>query len=1215
MRIVIDMQGAQSASRFRGIGRYSMALAQALVRQKGQHDVFLALNGAFADTLQPIRKAFANLPENRICVWHAPLAADQSGLSSKARKTLGAQLRADFLDSLEPDVIFVTSLFEGFSDEACVTLTQTHSRSLVAVTVYDLIPLLNPRQYLDVYPSYADYYRRQVEQLQQADLFLAISEFSRAEAIEHLAVSADRVVNISAACDTSFTPIELSRTAATACLKSLGIHRPFIFYTGGADDRKNLPRLIQAYAALPDQVRARYQLVFAGKMDDGEVQQLTVLAASHALSPDDLCLTGFITDQELVKAYNLCSLFVFPSWHEGFGLPPLEAMSCGAPVIASQTSSLPEVMGWDAAMFDPLDVSSIASKMLQALTDDTFRSQLIEHGKRQSRLFSWDHSARKTIASMEEAYQQRFAKTADERVAQPSTRARIRQQLNALASTLTGLGQIPDDELTRISACVAANQQQAVAALLPAKLAWRTEGPFDSSYSLALVNREFALALHRLGHDVALHATEGPGDFDPNPVFLANNPQIASLHARAQSMDNDGADILSRFTYPPRVSDMTSRLNALQCYGWEESQFPDPWVDDFNEHLQCLTVMSAHVAKVMVDNGLRVPVINIGLGVDHWDRIQAEPDFSIQAKSFRFLHVSSCFPRKGADVLLKAYGQAFRREDDVTLIIKTFPNPHNDIHSWLQQARAGDADYPDVLILEEDYPDERLKALYEQCHVLVAPSRAEGFGLPLAEAMLSGLAVVTTGWSGQLDFCKPQTAWLVDYSFAKAQTHFELFDSVWAEPSLAGLTQALRDVYQVSGHERAERAAAGRQLLEQQFRWTHVAQRAEAALRQLGARFVWPAPRIGWVSTWNSRCGIAGFSGYLLRHMPPDILVLANRTTDRTAADDQCVSRCWDADGIDTLDQLSAAIQAAQLETVVVQFNFGFFNFRHLAAFLHAQNDSGRMVVVEMHATIDPPGFSDKRLQDLVPALARCVRVLVHTVEDLNRLKLLGLVDNVTLLPLGLPDYTPAAIQPSKGNDFVLASYGFFLPHKGFAELIEAVSLMRHNGHRVALKMYNARYPAPQSDQAIAQAREKVSNSGAQDFIQIMTDYLDDKTSLDLLAQADLIVYPYQVTGESASAAVRHGIASGRPVAVTPLGIFNDVKPAVHELPGISPSQMADGLCSLIKLLQAHDPQMAEKAAVMSRWREAHRYSLLAKRLYNMLIGLSRQPNPPSSVF
>ena len=99
--------------------------------------------------------------------------------------------------------------------------------------------------------------------------------------------------------------------------------------------------------------------------------------------------------------------FYFPSWHEGFGLPALEAMRCGAPVIASNTSSLPEVIGWDEALFDPYSESKITSAMERALTDESYRKDLIAHGKRQSRCFSWSNSATVAIAAMEKLVAER----------------------------------------------------------------------------------------------------------------------------------------------------------------------------------------------------------------------------------------------------------------------------------------------------------------------------------------------------------------------------------------------------------------------------------------------------------------------------------------------------------------------------------------------------------------------------------------------------------------------------------------------------------------------------------------------------------------------------------------------------------------------------------------------------------------------------------------
>lgn len=400
MRIVIDMQGAQTESRFRGIGRYTLSFAQAIVRNRGEHDIILALNGLFPDTIEPIRAAFDDLlPQENIRVWQVPGPVCEGEPGNDWRRETAELIREAFLASLQPDVVHLSSLFEGYCDDAVTSIGRFDRTTPTSVILYDLIPLLNPDHYLKPNPQYAQYYRRKIEYLRQAAIYLAISEFSRQEGQAHLGRSASQFVNVSTAIEPHFQPLNIDNEAATQLRHQFGLTRPFILYTGGADERKNLPRLIQAFAALPELLRASHQLLLAGKMCEGTIEGLKCQAKALGLKPNDLCFTGYVMDEELVQLYNLCQLFVFPSWHEGFGLPALEAMACGAPVIAANTSSLPEVIGLDAALFDPLDATAITGKMAQALRDDTFRATLRDHGLQQAKRFSWDESAKRAIAA------------------------------------------------------------------------------------------------------------------------------------------------------------------------------------------------------------------------------------------------------------------------------------------------------------------------------------------------------------------------------------------------------------------------------------------------------------------------------------------------------------------------------------------------------------------------------------------------------------------------------------------------------------------------------------------------------------------------------------------------------------------------------------------------------------------------------------------------
>ncbi len=738
------------------------------------------------------------------------------------------------------------------------------------------------------------------------------------------------------------------------------------------------------------------------------------------------------------------------------------------------------------------------------------------------------------------------------------------------------------------------------------RIAWRVEGPFDSSYSLALINRETALALDRLGHDVILHSTEGPGDFDPGEDFLADHPEIGKLYQKSIGHSQEEADVCSRNLYPPRVTDMKSRINLLHHYAWEESAFPQEWVENFNGYLQGMTCLSSHVEKIMIDNGVRVPLRVSGCGVDHWERITPDEKYILDdTHKFRFLHVSSCFPRKGADVLLKAYGEVFDNDDDIVLIIKTFPNPHNEIHTWLEEAKEINSKFPDVMIIEEDLPTSQLKALYQQCHALVGPSRAEGFGLPFAEAMLSGLPVITTDWGGQVDFCSDETAWLVDYTFTPAKTHFELYDSVWAEPSIEHLGERMREVYTLPADKRIVKSKRGRDLLLEKFCWSDVAARLVDAAKSFSTMDQPAKPKIGWITTWNTKCGIAAYSEHLIDMMHQDVTILAARAEDRTAPDTARIHRCWDTTGEDQLIELEEAIERLDLDTIVLQFNYGFFNFYHLYDFLIKQYQKKRTIIIMRHATTDPAHILFKHLEILLPAFEYATRILVHSVTDLNHLKTHGVVGNVTLFPHGIPDWES---NPTEQSDtFTLASYGFFLPHKGLLELIDTVKILTERGVDVRLKMVNAEYPVPISQTLIREASAKIEAYGLTQQIELISDFLPDEESLAHLSSADLLLFPYQETGESSSAAVRYGLASGTPVAVTPLKIFEDVGEAVYKLSGCTPEEMAESIIEVITEIQ-NDSEMAKKQRSSAhRWCEAHRYSALGLRLGNMLEALANQ--------
>jgi len=412
MRLVLDLQACQASNRSRGIGRYAMSLAIHIARLASgpgrSHDVRIVLNSRFPDSVEAIRHAFDGLvPREHIRVFDVPSNVAGADPANDWRMQASERMREHYLADLQPDVVHVASLFEGWGDDAVSSIGNGPAGAGVsAVTLYDLIPLIRAQNYLSN-DRMRDWYYRKLQSLKSADLLLAISGYSRDEAIGALHMPAERVINISSAIDSTFGPRTLTADDAGAMRQRYGLTRPFLMYTGGIDFRKNIEGLIEAFARLPGPVRKAHQLAVVCNVGDADRQRLTALAARCGLRGDTLVLTGYVPDEDLVSLYNLATAFVFPSLHEGFGLPALEAMACGTPVIGSDASSIPEVIGRADALFDPTDTAAMSAKIEQVLVDDAMRASLRSHGLAQARQFSWDASAERALTGFEQLHASR----------------------------------------------------------------------------------------------------------------------------------------------------------------------------------------------------------------------------------------------------------------------------------------------------------------------------------------------------------------------------------------------------------------------------------------------------------------------------------------------------------------------------------------------------------------------------------------------------------------------------------------------------------------------------------------------------------------------------------------------------------------------------------------------------------------------------------------
>lgn len=403
MRILVDLQACQTSSRNRGIGRYALSLAQAMARQAGDHKIWIALNGRLPGTIRQVRAAFDGLVrQDCILVAYLPPRPPSRHPSDAWWSPASKGIWETFLSKAKPDMLHVASVFEGLADSAITSINVPFSGCGSAATLYDLIPYLRQDDYLSDTQT-RDWYLSKVKTVSQSDLLLAISEHTRREAIQHLGVQEDRVVNISAAVDRKFRLREGSPGLSKQVAELHGLQKPFLMYTGGHEQRKNLEGLIEAFARLPEDLRQGYQLAIVCQIDDGGRLALRQRVSASGLDDQDVVFTGFVPDEQLVDLYNACALFVFPSFEEGFGLPVLEAMSCGAPVIGSDSTSIPEVIGRSDVLFDPSDSNAMAAKIAEVLTNEGLLSELRTYGLKRAEHFSWDATGRRALEAMERA--------------------------------------------------------------------------------------------------------------------------------------------------------------------------------------------------------------------------------------------------------------------------------------------------------------------------------------------------------------------------------------------------------------------------------------------------------------------------------------------------------------------------------------------------------------------------------------------------------------------------------------------------------------------------------------------------------------------------------------------------------------------------------------------------------------------------------------------
>ena len=694
------------------------------------------------------------------------------------------------------------------------------------------------------------------------------------------------------------------------------------------------------------------------------------------------------------------------------------------------------------------------------------------------------------------------------------------------------------------------------------------DGPLDGSSSLAIVNRGLREAL----------AARGDVEVLTEPPF-------------------SGATHVLRNMYPPRLE--AAGVPSYFYFAWEDSRIPSAWAQAFNRHFDGLLVPSTHVRDVVRRSGVAIPVAVVPYGVDDPSARSRGGTARLTNRRFTFLHVSTGFPRKGCDVLVRAFTREFSSSDDVALVIKTLPQYDHTTARVVRRARWRWR-APEIVHIDRDLDPDALAALYASASSLVHPARAEGFGLPIAEAMRAGLPVIASDVSGHRDFCTAQTARLVPCRMTPSRSPFVVEDAMWGEPDEAALRRALREAVEQAGTKETGASVDAARAHVAGFTWPRAAERAVSFIRTVDASTSVPVRGV-MLTTWREACGIAEYSRQLIDAMRrPDIewTILAPHRPATTSshvhvgehAGGPQIVRCWnDAWPADVTGAL-AHIARVDAQVVHLQTHLAIWTAAAIEP-LVALARAGRRVFVTLHSVRGATPDTS-----LGQALARLDRLFVHTDADRRQLAAWGLDENVTVLAQGYPEAsTPRcdarSVRRHATSGPVIGTYGFLRPHKGVLEIIRAVARLRRRYPDIALEAITALYPSDDSVQYLDRCRHEAARLGLSERCRFVTDFLEPDECLAALEACDALVLPYATTIDSSSAAVRMAIASRRPVVATRVPVFADVRDSILTVDRRSPRALAAAITSVLE----DDVLRSQMAAAADRRLAEHAWSMVGR--------------------
>lgn len=760
MKILIDMQGAQTGSRFRGIGRYTISLVESIIKNRGENEIILLLNDFRKDSINDIKDLFSNqIGKNNIVVFSSPKNVFEMDPKNHWRLKASEYLRESFVSKISPDFILLTTVFEGYGEDFVISIKKSGIKIPTAIIFYDLIPLIYKDKYLADTNVYS-WYKNKLDQCKKADLFLAISNSSKNEAVKFMELDTSCVINISSACDKIFHIKNYSQTQVIDFKEKFKVSNKFLMYSGATDERKNHLRLLQAYSLLPMETRNTHQLVFVGGLPPDHKANFLNVANELGFIENELIITDRVTDDEMVMFYNLCTAFIFPSWHEGFGLPALEALQCGKAVIASNTTSLPEVVGRKDALFDPEDITSIKNKINQVLTNDSFRESLEKHSLLQAKKFSWDKTALRAIKAIQEKHNELLQTTVQI----------VEYGTNDVISDISKItNPYQEDDIIQVSESLFDNTYEKQLLVDFSELAQH-----DSHTGIQRVTRSIITELLQnppIGWCVKpVYASLDQGYVYSNSFF--NNSPSETPDSPIEYNEGDvflGLDLLHPLICESKITQYLDMKNEgvsvyFVIYDLLPIQFPEysnlgvseghqKWlnmVTNFDGGI-CISKTVANELSSWMKmnkpdncNNYKISWFHLGADIEKSRPTKGLENNTTEVinkleKKKTFLMVGTIEPRKAQLEVLQAFDKLWNEGLDINLV---FVGKFGWLNDSFVSSLNSHKELDHRLFWLKGISDEYLEEVYRSSDCLISASYGEGFGLPIIEAAIKNIPVI-----------------------------------------------------------------------------------------------------------------------------------------------------------------------------------------------------------------------------------------------------------------------------------------------------------------------------------------------------------------------------------------------------------------------------------------------------------------------------------------